>query len=68
MSKQCQISKKIANNGYSISHSHVRNRKKQHVNLKNKKVWSKSKLKWIKFKVSVKFIKSQHKKLYKQYL
>ena len=68
MSKQCQISKKIANNGYSISHSHVRNRKKQLVNLKDKKVWSKSKFKWIKLRVSVKFIKSQHKKSYINYL
>ena len=68
MSKQCRIIKKVANNGYSISHSHIRNRRKQFVNLKYKKIWSKSKLKWIKLRVSVKFIKSQHKKLYKNHL
>jgi len=61
MSKICIISKKKANNGYSISHSHVRTKKKQQVNLQNKKIWSINKKKWIKIKVCTKVIKSLNK-------
>ena len=61
MSRICQISNKRANNGYSISHSHIRNKKKQHVNLQNKKIWSTKQNRWIKTKVSTKIIKSLYK-------
>ena len=59
--KQCQIMKKQANNGYSISHSHTRTKKIQHVNFQNKKIWSKKKHRWIKVLISTKAIKSIHK-------
>nr|YP_009391217.1 ribosomal protein L28 [Dipterocladia arabiensis]ARW59361.1 ribosomal protein L28 [Dipterocladia arabiensis] len=61
MSKICQISKKKANNGYSVSHSHVRIKKKQNVNLQIKKVWSIQQKRWVKMKISTKVIKSLHK-------
>nr|YP_009326731.1 ribosomal protein L28 [Membranoptera platyphylla]AMJ16988.1 ribosomal protein L28 [Membranoptera platyphylla] len=61
MSKVCKVSNKKANNGYSISHSHVRTKKKQNVNLQNKRIWSISKKRWLKIKVSTKIIKSLHK-------
>jgi len=61
MSKICKISNKKANNGYTVSHSHVRTKKKQQVNLQNKKIWSISKNKWIKIKICTKIIKSLHK-------
>nr|YP_010156059.1 ribosomal protein L28 [Cumathamnion serrulatum]QQY85410.1 ribosomal protein L28 [Cumathamnion serrulatum] len=61
MSKTCKISNKKANNGYSVSHSHVRTKKKQNVNLQNKKIWSIDKKCWLKMKVSTKVIKSLHK-------
>nr|YP_009332733.1 ribosomal protein L28 [Membranoptera weeksiae]YP_009332951.1 ribosomal protein L28 [Membranoptera tenuis]AHZ94745.1 ribosomal protein L28 [Membranoptera weeksiae]AKL79207.1 ribosomal protein L28 [Membranoptera tenuis] len=61
MSKVCKISNKKANNGYSISHSHVKTKKKQNVNLQNKKIWSISKKCWLKIRVSTKIIKSLHK-------
>ena len=61
MSKICKISCKKANNGYSVSHSHVRTKKKQNVNLQMKKVWSVKQKTWIKIKISTKSIKSLHK-------
>lgn len=61
MSKICQISNKRANNAFSVSHSHVRTKRKQNVNLQNKKIWSVSKKCWIKIKISTKAMKSLHK-------
>nr|YP_009397415.1 ribosomal protein L28 [Dasyclonium flaccidum]ARW66601.1 ribosomal protein L28 [Dasyclonium flaccidum] len=61
MSKVCQVSGKKANNGYTVSHSHVRTKKKQNINLHIKKVWSVSKNSWIKLRISTKVIKSLHK-------
>nr|YP_009541889.1 ribosomal protein L28 [Neogoniolithon spectabile]AYR06098.1 ribosomal protein L28 [Neogoniolithon spectabile] len=61
MSKLCQLSGKKPNNGYSVSHSNIKTKRKQNVNLQNKKVWSISQSKWIKLKISVKSIKGQHK-------
>nr|YP_009398659.1 ribosomal protein L28 [Kuetzingia canaliculata]ARW67845.1 ribosomal protein L28 [Kuetzingia canaliculata] len=58
MSKVCQISGKKANNGYKISHSHIRTKKKQNINLQNKKIWSMERKQWIKMKVSTRVIKS----------
>ncbi len=60
MSKKCQISKKIANNAYAISHSHIRTKKIQHVNLQKKKIWSISRKRWIKMCISTKVIKNIH--------
>ena len=61
MSKICHISGKKRNNGYSISHSHIRNQKIQNVNLQMKTVWSNEKQVWIKIKISTKALKTMHK-------
>ena len=61
MPKKCQLNGKFANNAYSISHSHIRTKKIQNVNLHKKKVWSTSQKKWIKMRISTKAIKSLHK-------
>ena len=61
MSKICQLTKKKKNNGYSVSHSHVKTKKIQHVNLQTKRVWSNTEKRWIKMKISTKSIKSLHK-------
>nr|YP_009244283.1 ribosomal protein L28 [Gelidium vagum]AMK96525.1 ribosomal protein L28 [Gelidium vagum] len=61
MSKICQITGKKANNGYNISHSHMRTKKKQNVNLQNRKIWSSSRNCWIKVKISTKGLKSLYK-------
>nr|QJH88261.1 ribosomal protein L28 [Pterocladia lucida] len=57
MSKVCKITGKKANNGYSISRSHVRTKKIQNINLQNKRVWSSSRKCWVKIKVSIKGLK-----------
>nr|YP_009293859.1 ribosomal protein L28 [Ahnfeltia plicata]AOM65547.1 ribosomal protein L28 [Ahnfeltia plicata]UAT97285.1 ribosomal protein L28 [Ahnfeltia plicata]UAT97490.1 ribosomal protein L28 [Ahnfeltia plicata] len=61
MSSKCQVTNKKANNGYAVSHSHVRTKKLQQVNLQRKTVWSESQSRWIKIKISTKAIKSIHK-------
>ena len=61
MSRKCQISSKSANNAYSISHSHIRTKKKQQVNLQKKKIWSISENRWIKMRISTKVLKNLHK-------
>nr|ARW64951.1 ribosomal protein L28 [Polysiphonia sertularioides] len=63
MAKICQISGKKFNNAYKVSHSHVRTKKIQNVNLHNKKVWSSKKNCWIKLKISTKALKSFYKKI-----
>nr|YP_007947753.1 ribosomal protein L28 [Neoporphyra haitanensis]AGG37002.1 ribosomal protein L28 [Neoporphyra haitanensis] len=63
MSKKCQLTGKVANNGYAVSHSHKRTKKLQKVNLQQKKVWSREKNKWIKMLVSAKAIKTLTKNL-----
>nr|YP_009399898.1 ribosomal protein L28 [Tolypiocladia glomerulata]ARW69717.1 ribosomal protein L28 [Tolypiocladia glomerulata] len=63
MSKICQISGKRSNNGYQISHSHIRTKKIQNVNLQKKKIWSFKMNSWIKIKLSTKSLKSVYKNI-----
>jgi large subunit ribosomal protein L28 len=63
MSKKCFVTGKKRNNGYSISHSHVRTKKIQQVNLQKKKIWFTPQKKWIKIKISTKAIKNLTKQL-----
>nr|YP_009294053.1 ribosomal protein L28 [Hildenbrandia rubra]AOM67295.1 ribosomal protein L28 [Hildenbrandia rubra] len=57
MPKTCQKTNKTANNGYSISHSHKKNKKIQHVNLHKKKIWCSKTKKYIKLLISTKAMK-----------
>lgn len=61
MSRKCQITNKKANNAFSISHSNIKTKKLQKVNLQTKKIWSKLQSKWIKLRISTKALKKQHK-------
>lgn len=61
MSRKCQITHKTSNNGWKVSHSHVRNKSIQYVNLQHKRIWSTKQNKWIKLKISTKAIKSLFK-------
>nr|YP_009237735.1 ribosomal protein L28 [Gracilariopsis lemaneiformis]YP_009294660.1 ribosomal protein L28 [Gracilariopsis chorda]AJO68494.1 ribosomal protein L28 [Gracilariopsis lemaneiformis]AML79891.1 ribosomal protein L28 [Gracilariopsis lemaneiformis]AOM66920.1 ribosomal protein L28 [Gracilariopsis chorda]UAD88818.1 ribosomal protein L28 [Gracilariopsis chorda] len=61
MVNKCMLTHKLANNAYSVSHSHVRTKKIQHINLQTKKIWSTKQKRWIKIKISTKAIKSLHK-------
>nr|YP_010904048.1 ribosomal protein L28 [Caulacanthus ustulatus]WCH57299.1 ribosomal protein L28 [Caulacanthus ustulatus] len=58
MSRICQITKRKANNAYAVSHSHIRTKKKQGINLQHKKIWSTKQQKWIKLRIATKTIKS----------
>jgi large subunit ribosomal protein L28 len=61
MSKKCLVTNKKANNAYKVSHSHIRTKNRQHVNLQKKRVWSKLQSRWIKVRISTKAIKSMIK-------
>nr|YP_010170941.1 ribosomal protein L28 [Chondria tumulosa]QSD57082.1 ribosomal protein L28 [Chondria tumulosa] len=61
MSKICTLSGKKKNNAYKVSHSNIKTKKIQEVNLHYKKIWSKKKQCWVKLRVSTKIIKSLHK-------
>lgn len=63
MSKKCQLTGKVANNGYAVSHSHKRTKKLQNVNLQYKKIWVAEQNKWIKMLISTKAIKTLTKNL-----
>nr|YP_010337858.1 ribosomal protein L28 [Timspurckia oligopyrenoides]UNJ17443.1 ribosomal protein L28 [Timspurckia oligopyrenoides] len=62
MAKICQVTGKKANNGYQVSHSHIRSHKLQNVNLQVKKVWDEKRKQWIKVKISTKALKTMSKK------
>nr|YP_009731954.1 50S ribosomal protein L28 [Gracilaria edulis]QHS70616.1 50S ribosomal protein L28 [Gracilaria edulis]UAD85568.1 ribosomal protein L28 [Gracilaria edulis] len=61
MIKKCILTNKTSNNGYKVSHSHVRTKKVQKINLQTKKIWSSKYKRPIKMKISTKAIKSLHK-------
>nr|YP_010198585.1 ribosomal protein L28 [Gracilaria pacifica]UAD87001.1 ribosomal protein L28 [Gracilaria pacifica] len=61
MVKKCMLTYKTSNNGYKISHSHIRTKKIQNINLQTKKVWSHKQKRWIKIKICTKAIKSLYK-------
>nr|YP_010197972.1 ribosomal protein L28 [Gracilaria multipartita]UAD86388.1 ribosomal protein L28 [Gracilaria multipartita] len=61
MVKQCMLTHKKSNNGYRISHSHVRTKKIQNINLQTKKIWSYKKNRWIKIRICTKAMKSLYK-------
>nr|ARO91035.1 50S ribosomal protein L28 [Flintiella sanguinaria] len=58
MTKKCRITGKIANNGFTISRSHIRTHKLQYVNLQLKRIWDDEKKKWIKVKISTKALRN----------
>nr|YP_009313887.1 Ribosomal protein L28 [Hommersandiophycus borowitzkae]SCW22141.1 Ribosomal protein L28 [Hommersandiophycus borowitzkae] len=64
MSKICIITGKKKNNAYSISHSHVRTKKIQNVNLQKCKVWLSDRKSWVSLKISTKAMKTLVKKNY----
>ena len=62
MSRRCQLTGKKANNGFSISHSHRRTKRLQHVNLQMKRVWWPEGNRFVRLKLSTKAIKTLEKK------
>ena len=62
MSRKCQLTGKKANNGYAVSHSHIRTHKLQHANLQWKRVWWPQANRWVRLKLSTKAIKTLENK------
>ncbi|MGL6280967.1 MAG: 50S ribosomal protein L28 [Microcoleaceae cyanobacterium] len=58
MSRRCQLTGKKANNGFAVSHSHVRTHKLQEVNLQWKRVWWEQGNRWVRLRLSTKAIKT----------
>ena len=62
MSRVCQLTGKRANNGMAVSHSHVRTKKLQQVNLQERRLWWAEGKRFIKIRVSTKALKTILKK------
>jgi len=62
MSRKCQLTGKKANNAFSVSHSHIRTKRLQHVNLQSKRIWWPEGNRFVKLRVSTKAIKTLEKK------
>nr|SCW22958.1 Ribosomal protein L28 [Nemalion sp. H.1444] len=58
MSKMCKLTGKKRNNGYAVSHSHVRSKKIQNVNLQSRRIWLPAEKRWVKMKISTKAMKT----------
>jgi large subunit ribosomal protein L28 len=61
MSRKCQLTGKKANNAYSVSHSHRRTKRLQHVNLQDKRVWWAEGNRWVRLRLSTKALKTIEK-------
>ena len=50
MSRVCELTGSKANNGMAVSHSHIRTKKLQQVNLQKRRLWWNEGKKWINIK------------------
>lgn len=57
--RTCQLTGKKANNGYVVTFSHKRNKKLQHINLQEKKVYWPEGSRWVKLRVCTKVSRPQ---------
>ena len=61
MSRVCDLTGARANNGMSVSHSHIRTKKLQQVNLQKRRLWWDEGNRWINLRISTKALKSIQK-------
>jgi len=61
MSRVCELTGARANNGMAVSHSHIRTKKLQQVNLQKRKLWWQEGNKWVTMRISTKALKSIQK-------
>ena len=61
MSRVCELTGARANNGMAVSHSHIRTKKLQHVNLQKRRLWWQEGNKWVTLRISTKALKSIQK-------
>lgn len=62
MGRKCEITGKTFNNGYAVSHSHRRTKKRQLANLQKKRIWVAGLNKWVTLTISTKALRSLKKK------
>ncbi len=62
MSRVCQLTGKRANNGMAVSHSHVRTKKLQQVNLQERRLWWAEGNRYVRLRVSTRALKTIQKK------
>ena len=62
MSRVCELSGTRANNGMSVSHSHIRTKKLQQANLQQRRLWWEEGQKWVNIKVTTRVLKTIQKK------
>jgi large subunit ribosomal protein L28 len=62
MSRVCQLTGKRANNGMAVSHSHVRTKKLQQVNLQERRLWWAEGNRFVRLRVSTKALRTIQKK------
>ena len=61
MSRVCELTGAKANNGMAVSHSHIRTKKLQQVNLQKRRLWWAEGNRWINIRISTKALKSIQK-------
>ena len=61
MSRVCELTSARANNGMAVSHSHIRTKKLQQVNLQKRRLWWQEGNKWVTLRISTKALKSIQK-------
>ncbi len=61
MSRVCDLTGAKANNGMAVSHSHIRTKKLQQVNLQKRRLWWDEGNRWINLRISTKALKSIQK-------
>ena len=61
MSRICDLTGARANNGMAVSHSHIRTKKLQQVNLQKRRLWWDEGSRWINLRISTKALKSIQK-------
>ena len=61
MSRVCELTGAKANNGMAVSHSHIRTKKLQQVNLQKRKLWGQEGNRWVTLRISTKALKSIQK-------
>merc|ERR1712100_747521 len=59
--RKCMLTGKRANNGYTVSFSHIRNKKMQRANLQYKRVYWPEQKRYIRLRISTKAIKTLNK-------
>ena len=61
MSRVCELTGAKANNGMAVSHSHIRTKKLQQVNLQKRRLWWEEGNRYVTIRVSTKALKSIQK-------